>query len=172
MDNPTAGSYFNTSTGTILILTYSGIGAEGLITGENIVSEFYDDQCKTQGDSEYVVDAVNTGILDADLGIRPNPVQKSDGSKDIVLALDIVTKDFVSDTQLFNGVTSNLCVRTSIGYGGDAGSFMTLEEQKVAAGFQEVNFIETLVTINYNFGSTITVSGVNVVPVEKGATTV
>jgi len=89
-----------------------------------------------------------------------------------VLALDIVTKDFVSDTQLFNGVTSNLCVRTSIGYGGDAGSFMTLEEQKVAAGFQEVNFIETLVTINYNFDSTITGSGVNVVPVEKGATTV
>lgn len=63
-----------------------------------------------------------------------------------------------------------MCVRSSLGYNGVANDTLTLQEQ-IGAGFKEVNFIESLITIRYNLDAGFCVASFNVEPKERLETT-
>lgn len=63
------------------------------------------------------------------------------------------------------------CVRSSLGYDGDVTQGWSLAAQ-IAAGFQEVNFIESLITIFYDLTAGFSVLDFNVDPKERVETTV
>lgn len=63
-----------------------------------------------------------------------------------------------------------MCVRSSLGYNGVANDTLSLQEQ-IGAGFKEVNFIESLITIRYNLDAGFCVASFNVEPKERLETT-
>ena len=63
-----------------------------------------------------------------------------------------------------------MCVRTSLGYNGVANDTFSLQEQ-ITAGFKEVNFIESLITIKYDLSAGFCVLSFNVEPKERLETT-
>lgn len=150
-------------TGDRLTLTYASSGSSLFKPGENLVSEFYSSTCK--GSAEYVIP--NGAITDN--GVHPYP-SMNDGN--VMLGFDVDTTAVVSDENLYDGANYKVtfCVRTMLGYGGDEAIPSLSYAEQETYGFQEVNFIETIIEISYDLESDFGLSPVTIESEPKVAT--
>lgn len=140
--------------------------------------EFYDKECKTgNATTEHVV---SDGIFGVDMGVKAKPEKgemMQDATDDYVLELDfeietsIVTLDDKIYTDNGDGTGKlELCVRAAVGFNGTDDRDKNLQEQ-IDAGYREVNFIESLLTINYDLTNDFAITTLNVEPKDKVTTT-
>lgn len=107
---------------------------------------------------EFPNDDISKGLID--------PLLKNDNESNHKRGRSLV--EYTAD-DVGKGVM-RMCVRSSLGYGGTANDTMTLQEQ-ITAGFKEVNFIESLITIFYDLTAGFCVLSFNVEPKERLETT-
>jgi len=148
-------------------------------TAAGMAEEFYDVNCKDDGSgayTEYIIpagitdgDGSSAAAMDMDGGIPADPRPQLDFMIDTqVLANDaniytLVTQAMADDPALdyenddVGKGEMKLCVRSSLGY--------------VSGTFQEVNFIESLITIKYDLTAGFSVDAFSVEPKEREETT-
>ncbi len=152
-------------------LTFNTTGS--FKTNIHLNEEFYDAKCKTGNSAEHVIpDGIISPSVDSNGHYsRPHAEQIENG--DIELAFEIQPEILSGDANLYTPFSNGtaklvLCVRTSIGFNGTGdpddetvGIDLTLEEQ-INSGFTEVNFIESLITVNYDLTNDFSVTNFNV----------
>lgn len=141
-------------------------------SNEHINEDFYDDQCKDDGDhTEY---RVTNGIINyGSPAGKPQAYRDSYGN--IILDFEILPEILTTQPEVYQDNLDgtgqlDMCVRSSIGYNGTDDQSLGIDEQR-AAGYREINFIESLLTIVYDLtGDFVTVSA-QVKPKDRQGTT-
>lgn len=144
----------------------------------NLNEEFYDANCKTGSSTEHVI---SNGIISPSVdlnGPHSRPYAEQNENSDIELNFEIQTEILTGDSKLYtpfpNGTGKLVfCVRTSIGFNGTGdpddetvGIDLTLEEQ-INSGYTEVNYIESIITVNYDLTNDFSIINVNVNKTEE-----
>jgi len=171
MDEPTI-SY--DTTGNIFTLDYTTTSAGSLFSSNvHINEDFYDINCKDQGDGN-AENRITAGIVDpTDDTQFPSAQQLTNGDVQLKFKIqpevvNVATDPWYSDDGAGTG-TLDFCVRTTLGYGGS--SINSSLDTQLAGSYQEVNFIESLITVTYDLSAGFTTVSASVKPKDRETTT-
>lgn len=140
-------------------------------TNKHINEDFYDDQCKNDGDhTEY---RIESGIVNYPNTGKPEAYKDNWGN--IILDFEIRPEILTTQSEIYKDNLDgsgqlDFCVRSSIGYNGTDNQALSIDEQR-EAGYREINFIESLLTIVYNLTSNYTTVSATVRPKDRVGTT-